>query len=204
MKKPFHILKPLPVVAATLLLAAASVADDPPPATLALPDLSGRIVKPFDDRRARAFVFLFIRTDCPISNRYAPEVKRMQKRFTAKNVRFHLVYPGEDEPVAAIERHASEYGYRFSVLRDPKHELVRLAGARVTPEAAVYAGSGKSGYRIVYRGRIDDRFVAFGKMRPAPNRRDLRRAIEAIVKGKPPAFTTQPAIGCYISKTDEQ
>jgi hypothetical protein len=204
MKTPLHILKSLPVVAAMLLFVAAGFADDPPPATLALPDLSGRMVKPFDDRRARALVFLFIRTDCPISNRYAPEVKRLQQRFVAKDVRFHLVYSGADETVAAIERHINEYGYRLSALRDPKHELVKLAGARVAPEAVVYAGAGKAGYRLVYRGRIDDRFVAFGKMRPAPTRRDLLQAIEAIVKGKPPAFTTEPAIGCYISKTDEQ
>lgn len=206
MKHPFHLLKCLSLTAlaaAIISIGPARGADDPPSAGVALPDLSGRMVHPFDDPRAKAVVFIFVGVDCPISNRYAPELKRLQKLFAAKHVRFHLVFPGKDETTAAIQAHLREYGYSPYALRDPKQDLVKLAGAQVTPEAAVFA-PGNSGYRIVYRGRIDDRVIAFGKVRPAPRRRDLRLAIEAILKGNPLAFTTQPAIGCFISKNDER
>src|SRR5512134_2888472 len=43
-------------------------------------DLEGRAVSPLDDDVA-ATVLLFTRTDCPISNRYAPEVRRLHDRF---------------------------------------------------------------------------------------------------------------------------
>ena len=38
-------------------------------------------------------VLLFIRTDCPISNRYAPDLERLYERFAPQGVEFRLVYP---------------------------------------------------------------------------------------------------------------
>jgi len=56
-----------------------------------------------------------------------------------------------------------------------------------------------NGRRMVYRGRIDNWHVAFGKARPAPTTRDLEAILEAVVEGKPVTSTTTPAIGCFIS-----
>jgi hypothetical protein len=161
-------------------------------------DLSGNPVEPFKDADARAIVFIFVRTDCPISNRYAPEVKRLAQRFAAKRIRFRLVYPGAAETVDSIRQHLSEYGYKAEAWRDPQRELVRLTGVQVTPEAAVFA-PGQAGFRLVYRGRIDDRYVAFGRMRAAPTRRDLALALGAISKGRAVKFAETKAIGCFIS-----
>ena len=94
-----------------------------------------------------------------------------------------------------IEKHLTEYSYPFAGLRDPKHELVKLAGAKITPEAAVFDREGK----LLYRGRIDDRYVDFGKMRAAPTQRDLELALEAILAGKPAPAAGGPAIGCFIA-----
>ena len=160
---------------------------------LRLPDLSGKSVEPLRAGPAKAVVFLFLRTDCPISNRYAPELRRLYEKFAAGDVTFWLVYADADESAAVIRRHLREYGYRAGVLRDPRHELVKLTGVRVTPEAAVFASG-----RMVYRGRIDDRFVAFGKARPAPTSHDLEEALDAILKGRAVAQPTTTAIGCFI------
>jgi hypothetical protein len=51
---------------------------------------------------------------------------------------------------------------------------------------------------MVYRGRIDDRYVDFGKTRPAPTNRDLERVLEAILAGKSLSSETTPAVGCFI------
>ena len=53
---------------------------------LRLLDLEGREVDPFQQTDARATVFLFTRTDCPISNRYAPEILGLQAKFQSDNV----------------------------------------------------------------------------------------------------------------------
>jgi peroxiredoxin len=161
-------------------------------------DLTGRPVEPLKATQAKAIVFIFTRTDCPISNRYAPEVRRLQQKFASGGITFWLVYPDPDESAETIRRHIKEYEYHLDALRDPQHRLVKMTGAQVTPEAAVFV-SEKSSSRMVYRGRIDDRYVAFGKMRPSPTVRDLEQVLEAISKGKPVATRTTTAIGCFIS-----
>ncbi len=40
-------------------------------------DLAGKAVDPFAVARGKAVVLIFVRTDCPISNRYAPVIQRL-------------------------------------------------------------------------------------------------------------------------------
>ena len=144
----------------------------------------------------KAIVFLFTSTDCPISNRYAPEVRRIAESFGSKGVVFRLVYPNPSEDANAIREHMTAYSYAgvAEAIRDPKLALVKFVGATVTPEAAIVAGG-----RIVYRGRIDDRYVDLGRERPSPTRRDLFDALTAIVAGQPAPHATTQAVGCFIS-----
>lgn len=165
---------------------------------LRLPDLTGRQVTPLQINGAKATVFFFVRTDCPISNRYAPEVRRLYEKFAPDGVNFWLVYPNSDESVETINNHLREYKYNLNALRDPQHTLVKMSGVRVTPEAAVFIPV-RDGHRIVYRGRIDDRFVAFGRTRPSPTTRDLENILKAIIEGRQVTSKTIPAIGCFIS-----
>lgn len=171
--------------------------DGPTAASLELLDLEGRPARPLQDPHPRGTVFVFARTDCPISNRYAPELRRLHERFAPAGLAFWLVFPERADSVDGIRRHLREFAYPFAALRDPDHHLVRMARARVTPEAAVFV-PGRSGPRLVYRGRIDDRYVDFGKARAAPTTRDLERVLEAIVAGKTLTVRTTSAIGCFI------
>ena len=148
-----------------------------------------------DPIESKAIVCLFTRTDCPVSNSYAPEVRRLHEKFSPRGVSFFLVYPDADESADAIARHLKEYSYPFPGLRDPRHELVKKSGAKITPEAAVFDPKGN----LLYRGRIDDRFVDFGKERAAPTQHDLERALESILAGKPAPPPSGPAIGCFIA-----
>ena len=185
-----------PLVAPAGARDAASGAD----ASVAVLDLEGRSVRPLVGLSAGAFVFVFVRTDCPIANRYAPELRRLHDRFALKGASFHVVYVDPTESVAAIRRHLAEYGHPGVPLRDPQHALVREAHARVTPEAAVFA-PGSSGPRLVYHGRIDDRTLDFGRERPAPTTHDLEQALAAVLGGRPVPRETAPAVGCSIADT---
>ena len=144
----------------------------------------------------KAIVFLFTSTDCPISNRYAPEVRRIAESFARQGVVFRIVYPNPFEDAKAIREHMAAYSYAgvADAVRDPTLALVKFTGATVTPEAVVVAGG-----KVVYRGRIDDRYVDLGRERPAPTRRDLFDALTAIVAGKPVAQATTQAVGCFIA-----
>ena len=72
----------------------ASIAQRPPSLDrpVILLDLEGQSVDPLERGEARARVFVFVRTDCPISNRYAPEIKRLHERYRDQGVAFDLVY----------------------------------------------------------------------------------------------------------------
>ncbi len=145
---------------------------------------------------ARVVVFLFTSTDCPISNRYAPEVRRLAGRFGRDGVVFRLIYPNPADKPAAIRAHMAAFAYAGSAqaFHDPEQALVNFAGATVTPEAAVYAGD-----RIVYRGRIDDRYVDLSRERPEAREHDLLDALTAVVSGKPVPHPVTQAVGCYLA-----
>jgi hypothetical protein len=161
-------------------------------------DLTGRRVEALPLTAESITVFVLAATDCPISKRYAPELKRLNQRFTPGGVTFWLVYPDPAEQPEVIRRHLVEFDYGFGALRDPEHALVRLAGAEVTPEAAVFVGTSQAA-RLVYRGRIDDRYVDFGHTRAAPTSHDLEDVLAALEAGRAVAPRTTKAVGCAIA-----
>jgi hypothetical protein len=163
-------------------------------APLRLLDLAGVEVDPFAGA-AKLTVFVFVRADCPISNRYAPEIARLVEAFGPRQVTFWLIYPDPSATPDALQAHAAEYAYPCPILRDPRHLLVELTGATITPEVAVFAGR----ERMIYRGRIDDRYLDLGRARPAPTTRDLEAALEAGLAGRAPREATTRAVGCFIA-----
>jgi hypothetical protein len=159
-------------------------------------DLDGRLVDPLAPAPGvRATVFVFITTDCPIANRYAPEIQRLTAIFASQGVRFWLVYANPHEPLASIRNHLRQFQYAIPALRDPDHALVRFTKVTVSPEAAVVDQGGV----LLYHGRIDDRWVNIGRDRPSPTRGDLAEALRAILDGKPVAQSATPAVGCILS-----
>ena len=157
-------------------------------------DLAGQAVDPFHANPDKPVVLIFVRTDCPISNRYAPTIQRLSAQYADK-VAFWLVYPDKSESSAAIERHLHDYGYKLPALHDPQHSLVKLGQAQVTPEVAVFDASGV----LAYHGRIDNWYVTFGHARPAPTTHELDDALQAVLKGGKPQVATASGVGCYIS-----
>jgi hypothetical protein len=159
-------------------------------------DLDGRAVDPFVHAAGvRVSVFVFVSVDCPVSNRYAPEVMRLHDRFGKQGVELVLVYPNPADAPAKIREHMNAFSYPLRALRDPQHALVKVAGAKVTPEAAVYNARGA----LTYRGRIDDRYASIGVERPSPTRHDLADAIAATLAGTPVAAAHTDAVGCFIA-----
>jgi hypothetical protein len=105
------------------------------------------------------------------------------------------VYPDPRETEASMLAHHTEYDLPCRGLLDPEYRLVIAAGAKVTPEAVVYDRDG----RQVYRGRIDDRFVDYGRTRVEPTSDDLRDALDACLNDRPVRTAVTEAVGCLIS-----
>jgi hypothetical protein len=142
----------------------------------------------------RADVLLFITTDCPIANSFAPEIKRIAAEYGPRGVAFELVYTDLRQPAEAATRHAREYGYESPVRLDNGRVLSRQHGITVTPEAVVLSRGER-----VYRGRIDDRYLAPGQYRLKPTTRELRDAIEAVLDGRPVPVAETKAAGCPLT-----
>src|SRR5208282_2674251 len=106
----------------------------------------------------RAVVLIFAATDCPISNRYIPEIQRLHDEYATKGVAVWWVFSNPSDTLSVVRKHGEDFSIHTPTLIDSKQELVTMAHVSVTPEAAVFTvENGK--LREVYHGRIDDRYI---------------------------------------------
>jgi thiol-disulfide isomerase/thioredoxin len=172
-----------------------------PQMALVINDLQGRAQTPFQLDTARAAVLIFLAPDCPISNRYAPELQRLAQSYQPRGIRFYLVYADVTATRAELATHRREYKLDdLTAIHDDQHTLVKATGVSVTPEAAVIGQAGE----IVYRGRIDNLYAGLGKARRQVTEHDLRDALDALLKGEAVPVTRTQAIGCYIAQYQER
>jgi hypothetical protein len=163
-------------------------------------NVSGQPITSLAAAGTEAIVLFFVASDCPVSNRYLPELRRIEDKFSAQHVVFWFVYPNVGETVEAVRRHQADYGMETNILLDPRHQLVALTHARVTPESAILVPqhAGAESLRAVYHGRIDDRYLQIGQERPAATQHDLERAIADVLQHRSVQQPDGPAVGCGI------
>src|SRR5262245_33868406 len=94
---------------------------EPPPAGFSLRDVAGVEHHPFADSAVKAVALVFVLSDCPIANGYAPEINRLCAAYGPRGVRFFLVQVDEDLSSRAAAEHAREYGYTCPVVLDGGH-----------------------------------------------------------------------------------
>jgi mono/diheme cytochrome c family protein len=157
-------------------------------------DIAGTAQTPLNPSGKKAAVLLFITGDCPICNAYAPEVKRLCADYTAKGIAFFIVHVDPKTTAEQARKHATEYGFDCPIVLDTAGTLVKAVGAHTTPEAFLVSPEST----LLYHGRIDDRFIDFGKSRAEATQHDLRRALDEVLAGKPVSVPTTKAVGCYI------
>jgi thiol-disulfide isomerase/thioredoxin len=157
-------------------------------------DLQGNPVDPLKSAVGKVVVLVFVRTDCPVSNRYAPLIQKLSTEHAGKAA-FWLIYPSKSESPEAIRKHEREYGYKIPALRDPRHVLVKESQVQITPEVAVFDLS----KRLVYHGRIDNLYEDIGRARSTATTHELEDAIFAALTGKSLAVDATHGVGCYIS-----
>jgi len=162
-------------------------------------DLDGKPVAQLADPGTPAIVVFFLATDCPISNRYIPEIQKLEDEFFIKHMTFWLVYPNATETVDGIRHHQAAYGIHGATLLRPSPQLLALVHPTVTPESAILlAPSSGNQPTAVYTGRIDDRYVDIGRERPQATRHDLEQAIDAVLNNQPIPAPAGPPVGCGI------
>ena len=159
-------------------------------------DVDGRPFAPFNPK-GKAHLLLFVQTDCPVSNTYAPEIQRICKAYEAKGVSCSLAYEDVSVDAAAVRKHMTEYSYTgIPATIDASRALADRARATITPQAVLIDARSE----IRYRGRFDTFYASLGKPRQHVTERDLVAALDAIIAGKPVPKPETDAVGCFITR----
>jgi len=154
-------------------------------------------IKQLAPANTNVVVLIFAATDCPISNRYIPEIQRLHQEYVSKGVAIWWVFPNPGDTLAIVRKHGEDFSINAPTLIDSRQDLVRMAHVAVTPEAAVFVVD-DGHLREVYHGRIDDRYIAFGQERPQATHHELEEAIQAVLAGRSAPQPSAGPVGCSI------
>ncbi len=135
---------------------------------------------------------VFLAADCPISQKYVRTLNGLTERFP--EVAFVGVFTRWDD-WAALRQFQTDFAPVFPLWRDTEMRLVRRLDATVTPEVFLLKEN-----RVLYRGAVDNWFVALGQYRPVPTAHFLEDAIRAVLDGQMVRVASTKAVGCGIEQ----
>jgi peroxiredoxin len=148
-----------------------------------------------DFGKPRACVLFFVTNSCPIVLRYLPRLRAMA-RASGVQVQFLAVNVGPGDSIREMAACAVEHDLPFPFVKDTDGSVARAVG--VTRSATAVVLGGDTGRRLLYRGRIDQRY-RFSGVSPAAGRQDLETALDEVLAGKPVSVAETPVEGCAIT-----
>ena len=162
----------------------------------ALKDTEGNIVRLSDFKGAKALLVIFMCNHCPYVIHLREAISAFAKEYQDKGLAIVGInsndvenYP-DDSYEKMIEEKASA-GYIFPYLYDETQEVAKAYRAACTPDFFLFDENQK----LVYRGQWDD-------SRPRNDipvtGRDIRAAVDAVLKGNPVSPEQKPSMGCNI------
>jgi hypothetical protein len=149
------------------------------------------------DFRGRPLLVMFICNHCPFVIHVRDELARLGRDYVlpnklamvAINSNDAKTYPDDSPEKMTVEKQKA--GYVFPYLFDETQQVAKAFEAACTPEFYLF----DSKHELVYRGQLDD-------SRPSNSvpvtGADLRRAIDALVAGRPVPYEQKPSLGCNI------
>ena len=135
----------------------------------------------------KAVVVLFLSTVCPYANYFAGHIRELADTYGPRGVLFIGVNSNHWESLEEVAEHARERGFRFPMIKDEGHPIADRLGADRTPEAFLVDASG----RLRYRGWVKSK-------QESP---DLRKAIDAVLDGRPVRKARTKAFGCAVDRS---
>ena len=176
-----------------------------PAITFSLMDLNGTIhsLEQNDSRRVRAFVF--VSTECPVSNGYIKTLNELHTKIakSGKAAEFFGVVSDPTVTRTQAAKHFAEYKAELPILFDASGLLAQALKPSHVPEAFVLDRDNK----LVYRGAIDNSWEAIGRRRPKAEKEFLADAITLASSGKSVVVAETKPVGCLFEmppKGDEK
>jgi len=140
-------------------------------------------------------LIMFICNHCPfvihvideivkISNQYTNEID-----FVAISSNDVVNYP--DDSPELMKKLAIDKSFNFPYLYDEKQDIAKAYNAACTPDFFLYNDKKK----LIYRGQLDDSRPGNEK---SVDGKDLRNALDCLIKNIKNNFPQKPSIGCNI------
>ncbi|MFA7160527.1 MAG: thioredoxin family protein [Kiritimatiellia bacterium] len=162
-----------------------------------LPEVvTGKTVTLNDFAKRKALLVMFICRHCPYVQHIQKELAALGRDYAGKDIGIVAIsandaasYP-DDRPDSLKEMSVS-LGFTFPFCHDESQETARAYTAACTPDFFLFDRERK----LVYRGQLDD-------SRPgnavSVTGKDLRAAIDAVLRDQPVSPAQKPSIGCNI------
>lgn len=196
-------------IAVCLCLSHSTFAEPPRPVAIEVPlsrsglqgyDLEGVFHRPGEKESTRAIVFVFLATECPISNRCLPVLNQLAANPRKSGVEVYGVLSSAGISRSRGRRHHKEYALTFPVLFDSSGALRDRLKATHSPHAFVLSRDGA----VLYQGAIDDQHAALGKKRTEASKHYLTDAVTAVTTSKEVPLAATPPVGCLLEKTADK
>lgn len=143
-----------------------------------------------------ATVVAFICNHCPYVKHIQTKLVDVANTYQAKGIRFIAInsndtesYP-QDGP-AFMKQEAVQHHYPFPYLFDATQEVAKAYKAACTPDLYIF----DKDLKCIYRGRFDESTPGNGKQATG---RDLAKALDQILDGKPVSQDQRNSLGCNI------
>lgn len=137
-------------------------------------------------RDHKAVVVFFTSSVCPYANYFAGHVRELSETYGPRGVLFVGVNSNNWESRQEVIDHARERGFAFPMIKDEGHVIADRLDADRTPEAFLVDSEGT----LRYRGWVKSK-------QESP---DLKRAIEAVLRGQPVPRPRTKAFGCALDR----
>jgi peroxiredoxin len=161
-----------------------------------LPNIDGKTVALGNFKASPVLVVMFLCNHCPYVKHLRAALAEFGRECATKNAAVVAIssndvsnYPDDSPAKMAVE--ARTAGYPFPYLYDETQKVAKAYRAACTPDFFVF----DRGRRLVYRGQFDASRPGNGI--PVTGK-DLRAAVEAVLKGTPPSINQVPSMGCNI------
>ncbi len=162
-----------------------------------LPDVStGKSLSASDFSKDKTLLVMFISRHCPYVKHVQEEIARLGRDYIPLGVGMVAVcsndvehYP--DDSPELLKEMAAGLKLNFPVCYDEDQAVAKSFRAACTPEFYLFDGA----RRLVYRGQLDDSRPKNGI--PVTGR-DLRAALDGVLRGSGVFPDQKPGIGCNI------